>query len=642
MMIKSFVSTGSELHDLSLKTGVSVKSLAGLKYAAEQNGASLGTVEMAIRRTSMAITEAKENTEETSNAFKRLGINVSDLEGLDTEQQFLKIASSIANIPDPMQRSAAAISLFGRSGTDMLPMLSEGADGLKKMMEKGVDFSDWTVDGAKKADDFGDALNDLKTSTSGLFNVIASSITPALEGFVDKLVGLTSGVKDFLKENPALTSALTGIVSSVGGILTIIGVLGLAIPPLLKGFGFVATIATKVSLAFDILAGFIGGIIPALVSVTGLLAGLAMVGFGAFKGVQAKNATDSVNEMDAAVRQAASDFQTGKITLEDYNTSLLNDIEANKRFLEVGQSVHGLSKEKIKAIQEEIKAKQTLYDANQKSIESAVKQQEIDTNIINSVNEIVKAYNYETSEAGKLGLKMEDIYKYLLKTGVSTNDLILAFQKFSNELGNETALASMFGVALQDITKSSEDVTKSIQEQLDAIYEADKAYRQYMSDLQMGMATAAVAGGYPMPEAFLNYGLSESDINLLKSLQDMPTVFSNIMLTLTAIAGVSGSIEQFLAGLSYAGGLEGLIENQKLNYGGDYTPPEYSKGGIVGGSLGQPQLAIVHGGEQVLRADERGGNTIIVQGSVVTESQLGEIALKYAINKGRKDYTTGL
>src|SRR3990170_3647293 len=36
LVIRSFVKTGSELNDLSLKTGVSVKALAGLKYAAEQ------------------------------------------------------------------------------------------------------------------------------------------------------------------------------------------------------------------------------------------------------------------------------------------------------------------------------------------------------------------------------------------------------------------------------------------------------------------------------------------------------------------------------------------------------------------------------------------------------------------------------
>ncbi len=124
MMIKSFTGVGSELHDLSLKTGVSIEALAGLKYAAEQNGASLGTVEMAIRRVAMAMADAKDGTLESTRSFNKLGLSLKDLQGLNPEQQFLKIAGAIAEVPDPMQRAALAVDMFGRSGTDMLPMLA--------------------------------------------------------------------------------------------------------------------------------------------------------------------------------------------------------------------------------------------------------------------------------------------------------------------------------------------------------------------------------------------------------------------------------------------------------------------------------------------------------------------------------------
>ena len=72
---KIFVGLGSELHNLSLKTGISVKALAGLKYAAEQNGASLGTVEMAIRRTAGAMQDVKDGSAEATRAFERMGLS---------------------------------------------------------------------------------------------------------------------------------------------------------------------------------------------------------------------------------------------------------------------------------------------------------------------------------------------------------------------------------------------------------------------------------------------------------------------------------------------------------------------------------------------------------------------------------------
>jgi succinate dehydrogenase/fumarate reductase cytochrome b subunit len=68
----------------------------------------------------------------------------------------------------------------------------------------------------------------------------------------------------------------------------------------------------------------------------------------------------------------------------------------------------------------------------------------------------------------------------------------------------------------------------------------------------------------------------------------------------------------------------------------------YDSGGIVPGALGQPQLAMVHGGEQILTPSQRGGDTYIVQGSVLVQREIGEVALKYGRNSKRKDYTTGL
>jgi len=200
-IVQSYVSVGSELYDLSLKTGVSAKVLAGLQYAAEQNGASLGTVETAIKRVSVAMEEAKDPTSATAKALKDLGISTSDLIGLSPEEQFLKIANSIAKIPDPMSRSAMAVKIFGRSGTDLLPMLSEGADGLQKMMEKGQQLSGWTDKGAKSADALGDAFATLKTATSGVVNSLAASLAPTLQNIVDKLVPIIANIKTWIDKN---------------------------------------------------------------------------------------------------------------------------------------------------------------------------------------------------------------------------------------------------------------------------------------------------------------------------------------------------------------------------------------------------------------------------------------------------------
>ncbi len=230
--IMSFTKTGSALHDLSLKTGVSAKSLAGLQYAAEQNGASLGTVEMAIRRTASALQDAKNGLAESKRAFDQMGLSIESLEGLNTEDKFMAIASAIANISDPMTQAAIAQDLFGRSGMDMLPMLSEGADGLKRMMEEGQKLTGWTDEGTKSADMLGDAFGTLTTSMTGVFNVIGSSLAPMIKDLIDKITGVVSKVVGWARENPELAKNLTIVAGAIGLILGAIGTWILLIPKL--------------------------------------------------------------------------------------------------------------------------------------------------------------------------------------------------------------------------------------------------------------------------------------------------------------------------------------------------------------------------------------------------------------------------
>ena len=72
-------------------------------------------------------------------------------------------------------------------------------------------------------------------------------------------------------------------------------------------------------------------------------------------------------------------------------------------------------------------------------------------------------------------------------------------------------------------------------------------------------------------------------------------------------------------GLTFGGGSFGVAQIPEI--------PTFARGGIVPGTLGAPTLAVVHGGERVIPAGQRGGLgqttiNITVQGNVVTEQDL--------------------
>ncbi len=238
--VKAFADAGSEIYDMSKRTGFGAQALSELKYMAEQSGASLGSVETAAKRMAVAITEANAGSKAQVEAFKNLGVSLEQLKGMKPEEQFMKVASAIANIPDPIARSAAAVDIFGRSGTELLSMLSEGEAGMeamkKRAAELGVVFTDKT---AADADKLGDALNDVQKVMQGVMNEVGMALMPTIKLLADQFVLLVKTLPlDELGRLlnailPPLVSILIRLMNAIP-IDTVIRFVTAALTPLLK------------------------------------------------------------------------------------------------------------------------------------------------------------------------------------------------------------------------------------------------------------------------------------------------------------------------------------------------------------------------------------------------------------------------
>lgn len=198
--VKSFADAGSEIYDMSKKTGASAQFLSEWKYMAEQSGASLGSVDTAIKRMQASVMSGNKE-------WADYGINLESLKGLPVEEQFQMITDALMEMEDPSQRAAMAMSVFGRSGTELLPVLSEGKAGMEAMQararELGVTFTDET---AAQADELGDSLGDVQKSMQGLMNEIAKALLPAIKPLITAFLDLIKALP--LKEIADLISGL--------------------------------------------------------------------------------------------------------------------------------------------------------------------------------------------------------------------------------------------------------------------------------------------------------------------------------------------------------------------------------------------------------------------------------------------------
>ncbi len=276
---KVFADMGSDLLDMSQRTGASVETLSALGYAAEQSGASLEEVGKAIGKMNVNLAAGGE---EMDKILRELGTSLQELSGLDTDARFLKIAEGIAAIEDPAKRAAAAMKMWGKGGIALLPMLAAGAEGLGDLMAEahklGIVMSG---EDAAAAESFGDAMSRAWTTIKMVVFQIGSVVAPVFQMLADFLTESAASLRIFLKEN----SILIQMVTLAGAALVALGGAGMVLGGILSGLGVITGILAG---AFSILTAIIGAILsPAglvIVAVAGIgyaLAELVSDGQGA-------------------------------------------------------------------------------------------------------------------------------------------------------------------------------------------------------------------------------------------------------------------------------------------------------------------------------------------------------------------------
>jgi len=237
-LAKSTANAGDQIQKMAQRTGMSTESLSEYKHAAELSGTSIESLEKAVKRMQSTVYDAEQGLASSSRAIEELGLSVNDLAGLNPEQQFEKITMALAEVEDASKKSALAQDLFGKSGTDLLPMLNSGAEGLKQMREEahelGIVFDQEAADASAQ---FNDDLDRLKKSFTGIFQelgkklipifvdslipMIKETIIPMIKNFADKIAGLIEWFGNLSPAMQKLVIGFTLLVASIGPALSI-------------------------------------------------------------------------------------------------------------------------------------------------------------------------------------------------------------------------------------------------------------------------------------------------------------------------------------------------------------------------------------------------------------------------------------
>ncbi|MDZ4397982.1 hypothetical protein [Hydrogenophaga sp.] len=230
-LAKNAATAADEMGKLAASVGVPVKELSRLAFAADLSGTSVDEVAKAL---------AKLSTDSAAGGPKlaELGISAVDAAGKlkSSDQIFREVAERFSSLPDGVTKTSLAVRLFGEEGTKLIPLLNQGAAGLKKLADESDRFGKTINDDqVKRAEEFNDNLTRLQALSTAAGQEIGRSLIPAMNDLAlaflqsiqdDRTIGGESGLKDWADRG---ATALAFVVDGFTGVSRIVEITGKSI-----------------------------------------------------------------------------------------------------------------------------------------------------------------------------------------------------------------------------------------------------------------------------------------------------------------------------------------------------------------------------------------------------------------------------
>lgn len=194
------------LAGLSRTSGMTIAASSELAFAASQVGMSTADLTKNIGFLSRSLASLERDTDNAGNIFNRFGINVHDANGalLPTNEILGAVADRFQRMPDGVEKTALAMSVFGREGRAMIPLLNQGSAGLQKMGEKAKSLG-LVFENVSALKSYVAAQRQWDATLKSLQIQIGNSVLPTLTAFSK---GITSLLQAFNRIDPDTRSAI--------------------------------------------------------------------------------------------------------------------------------------------------------------------------------------------------------------------------------------------------------------------------------------------------------------------------------------------------------------------------------------------------------------------------------------------------
>lgn len=412
--------------DLEQMTGLSTDALQAFEQVAIEAGVSTETLANSARMLTTRLSATGNESLEFADAMAALGVETMNADGglRNMDELLPDILRNLADMDNTTERNAVAMDVFGRSASDVLPVLGLGSERIDEITQSAIDMGlVLDRDALNAANNFRIAQEQLRDQMGRVAREVGVAVIPimtdlatflqnrAVPAFRDVIDRVTRVIDSF-------QNLSSGVQESIGILVGLFAVGG----PLLIAIGRLATAFSTLGISMTAFLGPVG------------IVALLGVAFVAFRNSLSTNA-EAVNEQRLFVQDlmneyagyrnqlnitserereaAGSRIQTLRDELQD-RLDLLEAAAAEEtarvqgwldnpfiKFLLPGFVTFeaGANQGTLAAI-EEVRANLALLDADLQTIESGAQVLEsITTTPLRSVDNFVTAYGEDIPEA---------------------------------------------------------------------------------------------------------------------------------------------------------------------------------------------------------------------------------------------------
>lgn len=321
-MTREAAAAADDIATMSSVTGVSMETLQAFAYSAELTDVSVDRIADSLKYTTKSMAEAATGTGEAYEAYRQLGVAITDSNGnlRSAEAVFYDTIDALGKMENGTERDATAMKLMSKSAQELNPLISAGSEVLKgyakEAQSTGYILDDKMIGALLESDD---AFQRLQKTQEAVKKQLAAEFAPYLTQFYTDATKATQDLGKGIRDS-GIVDAFGMLLETVGGILNPMDQLSnYRVPALTKALRPLAEIMAGLADTVDFVSSLLRGDFKGASAAAGFL-----YSYGTKNNVQTLNDKWTATDTNAATLSngygSYYDRETGKYygSLEAY------------------------------------------------------------------------------------------------------------------------------------------------------------------------------------------------------------------------------------------------------------------------------------------------------------------------------------